>query len=410
MKLAKKLSPAVIEAAKPESAPYRLWDTVVPQLHIRVQPSGVKSWNVQWSRTRSKSLGKWPGVTVEAARSRAKSNLMEAEDHGKPLSVIEAEKPLQDKPITLKGFIENHYAPQALTHQKAGKATLESLRSVWGSLYEKELSQILALDIERVKSSRLKAGRKPATVNRDLDRIRSVLSKAVEWAFLSGHPLKSVKRVKGADSDRIRYLSDDEGRRLRKALEEREMDRRAQRESGNAWSMERGRNGLPAWPEWGYTDHLMPIVILALNTGLRRGELLSLDWDHVSISGAVLTVTAGSAKSGKSRHIPLNTEALETLKRWHRQHGGKGLVFPGSNGARMWHINSSWETLMESAKLKNFRFHDLRHDFASKLVMVGVDLNTVRELLGHGDLKMTLRYAHLSPQKLADAVAKLGAR
>ena len=72
-------------------------------------------------------------------------------------------------------------------------------------------------------------------------------------------------------------------------------------------------------------------------------------------------------------------------------------------------IKKSWDGLTTAAKLVDFRFHDLRHDFASKLVMAGVDINTVRELLGHGDIKMTLRYAHLAPHKLADAVAKLGA-
>ena len=410
MKLSKKLSPAAVEAAKPEAAPYRLWDTQVPQLHLRVQPSGIKSWNVQWSRTRSKSLGKWPGVTVEAARTRAKELLVESDQNGAPLAVIEAAKPVQDKPITLAAFVADHYAPWAVAHQKAGQATVDSLLAVWGGLYKKTLATVVAFDIERVKSKRLKAGRTPATVNRDLDRIRSVFSRAVEWGFLPAHPLKSVKRAKGADNSRVRYLSEEEGRRLRKALADREAERRASRERHNKWHAERGTDGHPQWPKGGYTDHLVPLVQLALNTGLRRGELLGLRWENIGLTEAMLTVPAGIAKSRKGRHVPLNTEALAVLKRWHRQMGGTGLVFPGAGGARMGHISTSWASLAAAAKLEDFRFHDLRHDFASKLVMAGVDLNTVRELLGHSDLKMTLRYAHLAPQKLADAVAMLGAK
>lgn len=87
MKLAKKLSPAVVEDAEREEFPYRIWDTTVPALFLRVQPSGVKSFNVQWSRTSSKSLGKWPGVTVEAARTRARAALVETDKHGAPVGI-----------------------------------------------------------------------------------------------------------------------------------------------------------------------------------------------------------------------------------------------------------------------------------------------------------------------------------
>lgn len=161
------------------------------------------------------------------------------------------------------------------------------------------------------------------------------------------------------------------------------------------------------WPDDGFTDYLAPMVLVALNTGMRRGELFGLQWEHVNLAGKLLTITAGNAKSRKARHLPLNTEALDVLTRWQRQGEGTGLVFPSATGGRMDNINTSWGGIVADAKLADFRFHDLRHTFASKLVMAGVDLNTVRELLGHADIAMTLRYAHLAPDKLAEAVARL---
>jgi len=404
-----KLSAAVVERSHPEADPYRIWDTVVPQLHLRVQPSGVKSWNVRWSRTSTRALGKWPGVTVEAARAKARKVLAETDSHGAPLAVIEARKPAAEKPITLGDFIREHYAPWALAHQKAGQATINALQACFGDWYDRELRSLSAFDVERFKSRRLKAGRKPATVNRDLDRIRSVYSRAVEWGFLTDHPLKAVKRAKGADNSRVRYLSPEEEKRLRDALAAREAERRASRDRHNAWHAARGSEGHPQWPADGFTDHLMPLVLLALNTGLRRGELFGLSWSDVNLPGKLLTVTAGNAKSRKARHIPLNAEALDVLKRWKKQGAGKGLVFPGAGGGRMTNINKAWDGLITAAGLADFRLHDCRHHFASRLAMSGVDLYTIKELLGHASIEMTQRYAHLAPDKLADAVAKLGA-
>ncbi len=404
-----KITQRVADAAAPDLKPFEIHDTDLKGLLLRVQPSGAKSFIVTWGRGKRRTLGRYPVMTVAGARAAALAALSESAEHGAPLAVIEANKPAAEKPLTLGEFIKTHYTPWALTHQKAGQATIDALESVWGTLYEKLLTELSAFDVERVKSKRLKAGRKPATVNRDLDRIRGALSRAVEWGFLASHPLKAVKRTKGADNSRVRYLSDDEARRLRKALADREDDRRASRERHNAWHRERGTKGHPQWPADGYTDHLTPLVLTALNTGMRRGELLGLRWEHVNVGASILTVVAGNAKSSKARHIPLNAEALDVLTRWRKQTGGKGLVFAGAEGERMGHVNTSWEGLTDAAKLTDFRFHDLRHDFASRLVMAGVDLNTVRELLGHADLKMTLRYAHLAPQKLADAVALLGA-
>lgn len=406
MKISRKLSPAVVEGAKADVEPYRVWDKQVPQLFLRVQPSGIKSFNVQWARASSRSLGKWPGVTIEAARQKARDALVETDQHGAPLAVMEANRPAVEK-LTLGAFIREHYEPWAIAHQKQGKATIGNIEAQFGHLYKKLLGEVIGLDIERFKSKRLKAGIKPATVNRDLDRIRGALSRAVDWGMLESHPLKAVKRAKGDDNTRVRYLAPAEDRSLRKALAARETTRRKHRMSGNEWCEQRGGDGRPMWPDDGFTDHLVPLVLVALNTGLRRGELFGLEWQSVNLGAALLTVAAGTAKSRRARHVPLNDEAGDVLKRWKKQSSGTGLVFPGVGGGKLTNINRSWAGLVKDAELVDFRFHDLRHTFASNLVMAGVDLNTVRELLGHADITMTLRYAHLAPDLLAAAVAKL---
>ncbi|MGH8523816.1 MAG: tyrosine-type recombinase/integrase, partial [Gammaproteobacteria bacterium] len=139
-------------------------------------------------------------------------------------------------------------------------------------------------------------------------------------------------------------------------------------------------------------------------------ELLALTWENVNLERKTLTVVASTAKSGRTRHIPLNTEALDVLKRWRKYHKGSGYVFASNEGERMATVTTSWRKVVAAAKLVDFRFHDLRHTFASHLVMQGIDLYTVKKLLGHSDFAMTEKYAHLAPDHLAAAVAVLGNR
>ncbi|MCP4091804.1 MAG: site-specific integrase, partial [Gammaproteobacteria bacterium] len=128
----------------------------------------------------------------------------------------------------------------------------------------------------------------------------------------------------------------------------------------------------------------------------------------VDFSNKSLVIHGHSSKSGRSRHVPLNAEALDTLERWRRQQKSLSeLVFPGKGGQPFNNVKRSWDALLQAAKIDRFRWHDMRHHFASKLVMASVDLNTVRELLGHSDFKLTMRYAHLAPEHKAAAVAKL---
>jgi integrase len=402
-----KLSIRTIEAAKPFDTPYEIRDTAIKGLILRVQPSGVKSFVVQWGRAKRTTLEKrYPVLTLEAARTQALEILRDAK-HGTPAAAKAKAKAL----TTFAEFLTQRYEPWATAEHKAGAATVANLKAQFGPLFNnKPLTEVTAWNIEKFKAQRLKAGTKPATVNRDLDRIRAALNKAVEWGLLERNPATGVKRSKGGESTRVRYLDIAEEARLRKALLAREAERRRQRASGNAWAQTRGRDVRHVWAKDEFTDHLAPLVLLALNTGLRRGELFGLTWGCVNLDRAQLTVTATTAKSGKVRHVPLNAEALTVLTRWKKQSSGEGPVFPGGAGARLTHINRSWARLVQDAQLEDFHFHDCRHHFASWLVMRGVDLYTVKELLGHSDFDMTQRYTHLSPEHKAAAVAMLTAK
>ena len=128
-------------------------------------------------------------------------------------------------------------------------------------------------------------------------------------------------------------------------------------------------------------------MLLALNTGLRRGELLGADLGRRRPDGARVTVAGATAKTGLTRYVPLNSEAIDTLRTWRLRAGEDPArmpsVFPGPDGGPMFSLKTAWKPIATAAKLRDFTFHDLRHTFASKLVQAGVDLNTVRELLGH---------------------------
>lgn len=147
------------------------------------------------------------------------------------------------------------------------------------------------------------------------------------------------------------------------------------------------------------------MIIIALNTGIRQGALFALRWDDINFSEHTMTLNAKNAKSRKHMIVPLNQRVIDTLLIWRKVAPNKSeLVFPSFDGKEFDNVKNAWSNILKQANISNFRWHDMRHDFASRLVMKGVDLNTVRELLGHSDLKMTMRYAHLAPEAKKKAV------
>jgi integrase len=281
------------------------------------------------------------------------------------------------------------------------------LNKDFAHLHGKRLADITQWDARKYEQDKSKAGLSRSTIDRQVRDLKTALSKAAEWGIIENSPLAGMKQGKADKNGRVRYLSEAEEKQLRAALDGRQAKQRIERQQYNKWRHERRMEPLPLM-DGRYTDYLEPLVVLAVNTGLRRGELFNLEWADINLKGRLLTVQGGGAKSGQTRHIPLNEEAFGVLVAWRNQAGGNLLVFPSPvTSKRLDNINKSWRNLVNAAGVEDFRFHDLRHHFASSLVMAGADLNTVRELLGHASLDMTLRYSHLAPEHKAAAVALL---
>ncbi len=394
----------LIKSLKPADRPYEVRDTRLKGLLLRVQPSGAMTYYVEYARGKRMSLGRTSVVTPQQARDQAKDILGSAFQGKDPAA--EVAKPAQEH--TFGSFVDGEYGSWAIANVRTHKGTLRRLNTSFAEFRPLKLSEITPLLVERWRSERLKAGTKPSTVNRDLDDLKSSLGKAQQWGFIETHPIEKVKRTRVDDRATVRFLTDDEHKRLLTALDDREERLRTGRDSANAWRAVRKYPLLPDLRTVPYADHLKPMMLVSLHTGLRYGELANLTWDDVHLDRAILTIHGFKAKSQKTRHIPLNSAAMEVLAAWNTQRMETSpLVFPSRDGGPFDNVRSSWEEVLKDAGITKFRWHDMRHTFASWLVMRGVDLNTVRELLGHSDYQMTLRYAHLAPEHKAAAVARL---
>lgn len=226
--------------------------------------------------------------------------------------------------------------------------------------------------IEQYQTERLEKGNKPATINRHIATIKHMFTKAVEWDMVEEETLKRIRKAKLLEENnrRLRYLSKEECQELVNAC----------------------------------ADHLKPIVITALNTGMRRGEILSLKWENVDLKHGFILLDMTMTKNGERREIPVNDTLRATLTGIQRRLDIPYVFWDPSTGLPYGDIKNSFKGACRRAGIKDFRFHDLRHTFASYLVMAGIDIATVRELLGHKTLTMTLRYAHLAPSHKVKAV------
>lgn len=227
------------------------------------------------------------------------------------------------------------------------------------------------------QTSRRRA-RSPATVNRYLARLSHVFTVACkEWGWAEDNPVRRVSRLREA-AGRTRFLSDQERTALLDACE------------------------VSPCP------YLHLIVVLALSTGARRGEILGLRWRDVDLQRGRLVFR--ETKNGECRVAPLRGTARDALRTLGEvRHNDSDWVFPSLDGTRPRDIQTAWAKAVRAAGIDDFRFHDLRHSAASYLVMSGASDIEVAEILGHRTLQMVRRYSHLSDAHAGTVVARMNA-
>lgn len=393
---------------------YEAIDSQIPGFLLMVRPSGTMSFVYSYRNAKGVkkriTFGRYGVLSIAQARLLVKDAAAEVARGNDPQQIKndtrQEERSAQLNTLGL--FIKEYYETWVLRQNKRGDYNLEVLNRDFKFLLSKPLLSITALDVEKWQIAALDKGLKGTTINRRLACLKAVFTRAVDLSHMEYSPLSKVKNVKQLDEERIRYLSEDEESKLLATMRQRNEKMIIDRRSANVWRTQRGYELYPVLSEHQFTDHIEPMVILAMNTGLRRGELFKLTWQDIDMRSNILTVRAANAKSSKVRHVPLNKTVLNVLTIWKEQHEAfSGLVFKNNKGTKFTDIKKAWHNLLEIADIVDFRFHDLRHHFASRLVMNKVSLNTVRDILGHANLATTLRYAHLSDDHRRDAVRSL---
>lgn len=401
-----KLTESTIRDLVPQQKEYDAHDDELANLVVRVFPTGKKVWCLRYrSGGKSKRLriGDAETITPAAARRSVKGilgRIAQGEDPNQ-IKVEQKRERQRSKDSSLKVFLDERYAPWVTVERKTGVDLVKRIKSSFVDFLDRPMDGITTWDMERWRKTKHEAGRQPSTTNRDLNALKACLGKATEWGVIDRHPLAGLKPRKTDKEAPIRVISEAEEAALRKALRVRDGRLREARANGNAW---RAQREYALRPDLGaFADHLEPVVLLALATGMRRGEILTLRTEDVK-AGSV-TVRGTATKSQQSRVIPLNAEAQRVLTDWNP--AGEW-VFPGSDEeAALTTIKKSWAALRKAAGLPSVRFHDLRHTFATRLLQRGADIRTVSALLGHQDIAITARYLHATDESKRRAVELL---
>jgi len=348
----------------------KIWHYPFGSVYYRLTKSGIKKWYYYY-RVNGKRIRK----VVPYAQSRAEAlKVLHAKvaDSFRGLHGFKKER----KKITFNQLAELYLEKYAKLNKKSWRSGDKSYLDAHLCPFfgEEFIADITPLMIEEYREKRRKEVSK-STVNRELAVMRKMFNLAIDWELAEANPVARIKFYSESDTQKERVLISEEEQRLLAEC----------------------------------ADHLRPIVVTALNTGMRRGEALKLMWGQVDLQARIIEVTG--TKGGKDRIIPINAALYLELRKLKNQNGTSDYVFvnPKTNGP-YGDVKNAFNAACERAKIEGLRFHDLRHTFATRLVQAGVDIITVKELLGHSSVRVTERYTHSNKDSKHRAVSLLAIR
>jgi integrase len=414
--LPRALTDAVVDAARrrPLGERYVLADGEVPGLSLRVGAGGGGTfwlhYRVHGERRRQK-IGAAGTVSLEEARARARRLLVKVEDGQDPLALARAEA---ERQRTVRSYLVDVFAPKYLAHRRDGgvpkerdgkpSGTYQRLLAVWEPILDLPICELTRDKIDEVLAAK-KGKVKGGTMRRLWNQFRRMLRDADEREVIPAELARKLLRRPDCladcrDGSRVRWLG------------EKDSDAEIAAGTGERQRFEAALSAFD-WPEAGRGDFLRCAVRLALNTGMRRGEIVRLTDAMVKRSPDRIELPGEVTKNGKPRIVYLNATALDALARWREVRktlpvesiGGE--LFPGDPQhweRRLSAWNRDFHALVVQSEITDFHFHDLRHDFAVRMLRAGATLAQVRDALGHSSIVVTEKYAHVVPSDVRRAV------